>query len=559
MPSSSLASETPVIVSSAAAADAEADADAISVVDDVARTQAVVPAPASRPAAQYLTSAVLALLVGALVVIMYASHRSGHWWGDDWALYVRQAKGLLDGHPNRVLTENEFTVTASDGPEFSPPLYPWGFPLLLAPFVAVLGTNLDRLAIVPVLCACVFACCWFWLARRRVGVVPAMVGVAAVTITPLLLSWTELIQSEWPFLAVVGVALVCLDRAAASGVLAARGAGLVPLVLVGATAAAAFTVRREGLAMLGAIAAAQLAAVIAQRAYPWLLDTGRFSRLVGRLTIPHLTFLGLVWLLQITLPSTVVPKYDGTSITNVWTLRGRLVRNLAQVSGLQRPWDRNPMVLGSSKLGWAALALFLVLAMLGIGLALWRYRTRDLHLAAYAVGAFLIGGSFRSPINRYVSTVAPVLMLLALVALFTLVRYVSRAWIATLVLTVALAAIVAGNIANANLRIEGAARAADAGAIEWGPMHPDAIAMFDAVESLAARDDIVGAPKARAMVLETGRPSIQVDDWRPIPPDVDVALIVAERNTKIAQRLTDDPSGFTEVWQNPRFQIFRPA
>jgi hypothetical protein len=544
-----------VTASSAAAA----DADVLEAADHVAPTQAGPRPRRSRPAHQYLTAGVLALLIGALVTIMFASHRSGHWWGDDWALYVRQAKGLLDGHPNRVLTENEFTVTASDGSEFSPPLYPWGFPIILAPFIAVVGDDLDRLAIVPVLCACVFACCWFWLARRRVGVIPAMVGVAAVTITPLLLSWTELIQSEWPFLAVVGVALVCLDRAADSGVLAAAGARVAPLLLVGSTAAAAFTVRREGLAMLGAIAAAQLAAVIAERAYPWRLDTGPFGRLLARLSLPHLTFLALVWLLQVTLPSTVVPRYDGTSITNVWTLRGRLLRNLAQVSGLQRPWDRDPMVLGSPVLGWAALVLFLTLAVLGIGLALWRYRTRDLHLAAYAIGAFLIGGSFRSPINRYVSTVAPVLMLLALVALFSLVGALSRRSIATTVVTIALVAIVAGNLANANLRIEAATRAADSGAIEWGPMHPDAISMFEAVASLTEPDDVVAAPKARAMVLETGRPSIQVDDYRPIPPDVDVAVIVAERNTRVAQRLADDPAGYEEIWENTRFQIFRPA
>ena len=175
----------------------------------------------------------LALVVGALAVVMYSTHRAGHWWGDDWALYIRQAKGLLDGHPNRVLIENEFTVNASDGPEFSPPLYPWGFPLILAPFVAVVGVNLDKLTIVPVLCACLFACCWYSLARRRVGLAPALIGVAAVTITPLLLSWTELIQSEWPFLAVVGVALVCLDRVAETGGLVDERGRVAPLIIVG--------------------------------------------------------------------------------------------------------------------------------------------------------------------------------------------------------------------------------------------------------------------------------------------------------------------------------------
>src|SRR4051794_40964967 len=207
-PSSSPASETPVIVSSEAAADVEVEP---AVADDRRDSR---PSRSSRLLQEYGPPAMLAILVGALAVLMYSTHRAGHWWGDDWALYIRQAKGLLDGHPNRVLTQNQFTVNMSDGPEFSPPLYPWGFPILLAPFIAVVGVDLDKLTIVPVLCACLFACCWYSLARKRVGLAPALIGVAAVTITPLLLSWTELIQSEWPFLAAAGVALVCLDWAA---------------------------------------------------------------------------------------------------------------------------------------------------------------------------------------------------------------------------------------------------------------------------------------------------------------------------------------------------------
>jgi hypothetical protein len=83
--------------------------------------------------------------------------------------------------------------------------------------------------------------------------------------------------------------------------------------------------------------------------------------------------------------------------------------------------------------------------------------------------------------------------------------------------------------------------------------------MFDAVEQLTQPGDIVASPKARAMVLETGRPSVQVDDWRPIPPDVDVSLIVAERNSNVAAALINAPDQFTEVWQNPRFVLFRPT
>ena len=165
-----------------------------------------------------LTSAALALVLGAMAAAMFASHRAGHWWGGGWALYLRQAQGLLDGQPGRVIDENLFTVESSRGAAFSPPLYPWGFPIILSPFVAVVGTDIDRLTIVPVLCAMVFALAWFDLARRRIGSVPAMIGVVAVTMTPLLLGWTELIQSEWPFLAVTGVALVGLVAGVALGV-----------------------------------------------------------------------------------------------------------------------------------------------------------------------------------------------------------------------------------------------------------------------------------------------------------------------------------------------------
>ena len=516
------------------------------------------PSRARGALVEYGPALALALVVGAMAALMYAARRSGHWWGDDWALYLRQAKGLLDGHPNRVLTENEFTVFRSQGPEFSPPLYPWGFPLLLAPFVAVLGDDLDRLVIVPVLCACVFACCWFDLARRRIGRLAALVALPAVTLTPLLLSWSELIQSEWPFLAAVGVALVCLDRAAASGDLVDDRGRLTIVVLVGLTAAAAFSVRREGLAMVGAVGVAQLAALSAMHPRPWTLRGRSLARLLSRLALPHATFLAAFGVLQVLLPSTVVPKYDGTSIANVWKLRGRLVRNLAQISGLQRPWDKDPMVLGSATAGWIALVTFLALAVAGMVLAVWRHRARDLHLAAYAVGAFLIGGSFRSPINRYVATVSPVLMVLALFVVFAVVRRLTRPAVATGVVIVATMAITAGNIANAHLRLESAERAHDTGAVEWGPMHPDAVAMFDAVERFTGSADVVAAPKARAMVLETSRPSIQVDDFRPIPSDVDVALVVVERGTRLAGTLDADPR-YQPVWENTRFVLYEPV
>ncbi len=500
----------------------------------------------------------LALVVGAMAATMFATHRPGHWWGDDWALYIRQAKGLLDGNPGQVIDDNSFTVQASQGPAFSPPLYPWGFPLLLAPFVAVVGTNVDRLAIVPVLSACVFACCWYALARARVGMLVALTGIVAITLSPLLLGWTELIQSELPFMAVTGLVLVGLDQAARSGVLTRATGRLWPLVLLGCGAAAAFSVRREGLAMVPAIAAAQLAALIATRDAGWWRAGSARLALSIRLAVPHVVALAVVGLVQVVLPSTLVPQYSGTTVKNVWRLADKHVDHLAEVVGLKRSWESNPTIFGNVVLGWVAVGLYLLLAVVGIALALGPNRRRDLHLVVYAAVALTIGGSFRVAINRYVCSVAPVLMLLALVALTTVLRNRRLGWLPTAVATLALGGIVAGNVANAHIRIDRATVVRDSGQVEWGPTHPDAIAMFDVVRELSDPDDVIAAPKARAMTLETDRRAVQVDDFRPLPTDIELTLIVTERTANLTDTLLDQPDDFTEVWRNARFVVFQP-
>jgi len=518
-----------------------------------------VAAGGGRDLTSTLTAAALALTLGAMAAAMFASHRSGHWWGDDWALYIRQAQGLLDGDPGRVIDENRFAVEMSRGAAFSPPLYPWGFPIILTPFVAALGADVDRLAVVPVLCSMVFAVSWFTLAKRRLGAIPALVGTVAVTLTPLLMGWTELIQSEWPFLATTAVALVALDRLAERGTLVDLTARLWPVALVGLGAAAAFSVRREGLAMVGAIAVAQLAALIDTDRSSWWPHGAERTQMGVRLLTPHVAALFAVGFMQIILPSTVVPRYSGTSVRNVWKFRRDHIDHLAEVSGLKRTWQSAPEVLGSTTLGWIAVVAYLTAAVAGMVLAFIVFRRRDLHLVAYVFGALLIGGSFRSPINRYVCTIAPILVLLGATALASLARLVPWRHTSTIVVTAVLAMLAVGNVIQASTRIDNARLAADLGAVEWGPTHPLAVEMFAAVQELSDPDDIVAAPKARAMTLETERWSVQVDDYRPIPDDVDLALVIVERDSDLATDMAIDSGPFTDVWENSRFVIYAPA
>ena len=513
-----------------------------------------------RRSAPIVRPALLALITGACALVMFATHRAGHWWGDDWALYIRQAKGLLDLDPGRVLDENSFTVDMSRGAAFSPQLYPWGFPLLLAPLVAVLGTDLDRLAVVPVVCAAVMACCWYDLLARRIGRWVALVAVPTLLLTPLLLGWSELIQSEWPFLAAVFTALVVLDRLAAGDRLISAEGHLRSLVGLGVLTALAFTVRREGLAMVPAVAAAQVAGIFAAGPVSLWRESwaDRKQRLI-RLIVPHLSALTVVLAIQVLLPSPLVPKYDGTGLGNIWKYRERHVEHIAEVIGLKRSWMDDPQIFGQVWLGWTVVAITMALAVIGIVLALTVHRRRDLHLAAYAVVAFMIGGSFRVAINRYVVTVAPIVLLLAMVTVVWVSSRVRWQWVTPLVVTLLLGGILAGNIVNANTRIDRAGDFAEGGSVEWGPTDPSSIEMFDAVRQLSKPGDVIGAPKARAMALETERLTVQIDQYRPVPDAITVAYIVVERNSPTETEVATDTERFTEVWSNSRFVIFAHA
>ncbi|MBI5089527.1 MAG: hypothetical protein HZB15_11910, partial [Actinobacteria bacterium] len=87
------------------------------------------------------------VLVSAVAAI--ALHRNGHTQGDDFALYLRQARSIFDGDTNQVIADNRVAVLNSNN-GFSPIGYPWGWPLLLSPFVHLWGLDYDRLKLIEV-------------------------------------------------------------------------------------------------------------------------------------------------------------------------------------------------------------------------------------------------------------------------------------------------------------------------------------------------------------------------------------------------------------------------
>ena len=71
---------------------------------------------------------ILAIILGSSVLTR------GHEWGDDFAWYILQAKSVVEGSVDEFVETSIFTNTESTT-YVGPTSYPWGYPLLLTPFM----------------------------------------------------------------------------------------------------------------------------------------------------------------------------------------------------------------------------------------------------------------------------------------------------------------------------------------------------------------------------------------------------------------------------------------
>jgi hypothetical protein len=102
-----------------------------------------------------LTAVFPALPISITALLFWSGLTNGHDWGDDFAAYIMQAKSITEGRHSEFIEANRFTIEQSSYP-IGPVAYPWGFPVLLAPFYALFGLNMIALKSVSIICFLLF-------------------------------------------------------------------------------------------------------------------------------------------------------------------------------------------------------------------------------------------------------------------------------------------------------------------------------------------------------------------------------------------------------------------
>jgi hypothetical protein len=457
----------------------------------------------------------------------------GQSWGDDFALYVRQAKSLYEGNIGQVIADNHYNVLAAAKPTFSPFVYPWGWPIILSPFLRIFGLDYAKLKLVEVALFAGFLWVFHELIRARANRWVAFGVVASLGTTLVYLQHTDQLLSELPYMFAVVVTLWYLDRVRRRHHWL-QYARRQELVTLGLMACFVFNTRREGLAMIAAIVVAQAVDLRGR----W---RGADRRLVAT---PLVTFLVATVLFQLLLPSALIPEYKGSGLGQTW-------------KKLQGPFRTAFMhQLGMHATGGFALLVMFALVVVGIVVRVRRAPERDAAWVVFAIGSMTIAGTIPAVSDRYLMGVTPFALYFAAQAIAA-VRLPHRLgpWVAA----GALLSLTVSHLPDLSKQVSHMQRLADRGQLLIdGPEQPYAKAAFDAVRTYTHMDDVIEFFKVRDLTLYTDRRGVQSGILSVIRARADFYLMRKGGGGGVLVTPADGASmGWTIVWQDPQWILWK--
>ncbi len=512
------------------------------------------------------------LICAAIFLLCRSMQEQGHGWGDDFALYIDQARALTDGSVADVTSLTRFALDNSAYSTFSAYVYPWVFPFLLAPIVALRGLDYSALKLVGTLSFVIALFFLHRIARHRVGDVAAVAIMLAVGFNNVYIGYTDAVLSDLTFAALVLITLWWTDRIIRTGTL--FGTARRPLVVLGLLAAAAFNTRREGSALVLAVAVAQLtnwraASALAEQ------SARRWRQVAVTAATPYLAFAAATAALVVVLPGQPYPRFDSSGGSGLHNISFNLKwyrLPLAEVLGLKDIGPTQLSLLGSHGLAEAVFWAFVVAVIVG---ALWRLLTAgatDGHLVGALAGLALVllSPPFRE--QRYLLSTVPLMMYFAwqgVRAVAVGVGYVSggaarhprrsRRTALPIAAAVATVAISMFAVAVSTDTWHAYEYHRDNDYVEWGPDNPQVQEAFAAVLRYTDARDVVTFFQARTLNLYTRRKAIQGNSEQMMTERSDWFLM-ARNSDYIQTDLSDERAarlGFVKVWENSRFVLWR--
>lgn len=235
-------------------------------------------------------------------ILGYFSIQAGHDWGGDFALYIHQAKEIVNGDIESLQARNTYAMLNSTPPDpknpnlrIGPFLYPWGFPLLLAPVFALFGLNLWIMKTYGLLFMLLSLVVVYFLFRQKIGVFASLWIVALFGLSPGLLQMVDVIGSDIPYLLFALLSLLFIQKMLTEQY---WNNATVTALLTGIIICVAFLIRTNGIVLLGTLLFSQFLKHKRQ-----LITPVRFLKQYPQEILPYMSFAVGMLVVSLALPS----------------------------------------------------------------------------------------------------------------------------------------------------------------------------------------------------------------------------------------------------------------
>jgi hypothetical protein len=134
---------------------------------------------------------IIGILILSIGILYFLTMRNDHDWGGDFALYLSQAKSLVE------LNYWDYSGISRSYGNF---LEPWGYPLLLAPVIFLFGINVVMLKIATSLFFILSLIVIFLLFNKKISNAYLLLLILVIGLNPNFFSFKEQILPDFPFL-----------------------------------------------------------------------------------------------------------------------------------------------------------------------------------------------------------------------------------------------------------------------------------------------------------------------------------------------------------------------